>query len=49
MDGSITKMSADERQRRYEFEKNCLLDAMKGHTAEEIQRALQILIEKWKV
>ena len=48
-DLEMKRMSADERLQRYEFEKNQLLAAMKGHTADEIQRALQILIEKWKV
>lgn len=48
-EGDISKMSSYERSQRYEFEKNQLLAAMKGHTADEIQRALQILIEKWGV
>ena len=43
------KMSAYERQMHYEREKNQLLDSMKGRTAEEIQKALQDLIEKWRV
>ena len=45
----MKRMSADERLRRYEFEKNQLLDSMKGRTAEEIQKALQDLIKKWGV
>lgn len=48
-DTIIKKMSQNERNQRYEFEKNQLLAAMKGHTADEIQRALQILIDKWRV
>lgn len=45
----MKRMSADERLQRYEFEKNQLLAAMKGHTADEIQRALKILMDKWRV
>ena len=48
-DLEMKRMSADERLQRYEFEKNQLLAAMKGHTADEIQRALKILMDKWRV
>lgn len=43
------QMSAEERMRRYEMDKNRLLYEMRGHSAKEIQEALQKIIEKWKV
>ena len=49
MEDVVKKMSQYERTQRYEFEKNQLLVAMKGHTADEVQRALKILMDKWRV
>ena len=45
----IKRMSANERLRHYEQEKNELFSRIKGMTAEEIRDAHEALREKWRV
>ena len=45
----IKHMSADERNRRYEQEKDELFYHMKNMTAEEVRDAHESLRKKWRV